>query len=42
SADHAFALGFLGETKPDLSGIYDLTPLNKVLTEKGLEPIALP
>jgi NitT/TauT family transport system substrate-binding protein len=40
SADHAFALGFLGETKPDLSGIYDLKPLNDVLSAKGLAPVA--
>lgn len=35
SADSAFTAGFLKE-KPDLSGIYDLTLLNQVLTEKGL------
>ncbi|KAB8143467.1 ABC transporter substrate-binding protein [Chloroflexia bacterium SDU3-3] len=40
SADHAFALGFLGAAKPDLSGIYDLGPLNEVLKEKGLAPVA--
>ncbi len=40
SADHAFALGFLGDSKPDLSGIYDLGPINKVLKEKGLPEIA--
>lgn len=40
SADHAFALGFLGETKPDLSGIYALKPLNDVLSAKGLAPVA--
>ncbi len=40
SAEHAFALGFLGETKPDLSGIYDLKLLNDVLAEKGLPPVA--
>lgn len=40
SADHAFALGFLGDTKPDLSGIYALEPLNAVLAEKGLPPVA--
>ncbi len=42
SADHAFELDFLGDSKPDLSGIYALDPLNKVLAEKGLEPIVLP
>jgi NitT/TauT family transport system substrate-binding protein len=39
SADHAFALGFLGTSKPDLSGIYDLEPLNRVLAAKGLAPV---
>ncbi|MEI7642921.1 MAG: ABC transporter substrate-binding protein [Chloroflexales bacterium] len=39
SADHAFALGFLGESKPDLSGIYDLGPLNKVLRVQGLPEV---
>ncbi|NTU80537.1 MAG: ABC transporter substrate-binding protein [Chloroflexales bacterium] len=42
SADHAFELGFLGDSKPDLSAIYALDPLNKVLAEQGLEPIVLP
>ncbi|NTV64292.1 MAG: ABC transporter substrate-binding protein [Oscillochloris sp.] len=42
SADHAFALGFLGEAKPDLSEIYDLSLLNKVLAEQGLPVIKLP
>jgi NitT/TauT family transport system substrate-binding protein len=40
SADHAFALGFLGDTKPDLSGIFALDLLNKVLTAKGLPTVA--
>ena len=40
SADSAFALGFLGDTKPDLKGIYDLGPLNAVLKEKGLAEVA--
>ncbi|HSB46811.1 MAG TPA: ABC transporter substrate-binding protein [Candidatus Bilamarchaeum sp.] len=31
SADDAFALGFLGSTRPDLSGIYDLAILDKIL-----------
>jgi ABC-type nitrate/sulfonate/bicarbonate transport system substrate-binding protein len=39
SADYAFTLGFLGDTKPDLSGIYDLTLLNEVLREKGLPAV---
>lgn len=39
SADAAFKLGFLGDTPPDLNGIYDLTILNQVLKEKGLAPV---
>lgn len=39
SAQWAYELGFLGKEKPDLSGIYDLSLLNEVLTGKGLEPI---
>ncbi len=31
SADYAFALGFLGSVKPDLSGLYALQPLQEVL-----------
>ncbi|HEV7735641.1 MAG TPA: ABC transporter substrate-binding protein [Candidatus Binatia bacterium] len=31
SADYAFALGFLGAAKPDLSGLYALQPLQEVL-----------
>lgn len=38
SADDAYDIGFFKE-KPDLSGIYDLTLLNKILREKGLEEI---
>ncbi|HEY3094521.1 MAG TPA: ABC transporter substrate-binding protein [Nitrososphaera sp.] len=38
SANDAFDIGFFDE-KPDLSGIYDLTTLNKVLKEKGLSEI---
>lgn len=40
SADHAFALGFLGDREPDLSGIYALDPLNAVLAEKGLTAVS--
>ncbi len=40
SANNAFALGFLGATKPNLDGIFDLDPLNKVLAAKGLPPVA--
>ncbi len=39
SADWAFEAGFLGSTKPDLSGIYDLKLLNDVLRERGLPTI---
>jgi NitT/TauT family transport system substrate-binding protein len=38
SADDAYTAGFL-KTKPDLSGIYDLSLLNQVLTERGLSPV---
>jgi len=36
SADRAYSLGFLGSSKPDLSGIYNLGLLNQVLASKGL------
>lgn len=39
SAESAFSLGFLGTEKPDLSNLYDLTLLNKVLKEKNLQEI---
>ncbi|MEV0535915.1 aliphatic sulfonate ABC transporter substrate-binding protein [Kitasatospora sp. NPDC050463] len=37
-ADHAVTAGLL--KKPNLAGIYDLTPLNKVLKEKNQSPVA--
>lgn len=37
SANDAFDIGFLGKTRPDLSGIYDLKLLNEVLKDKGLQ-----
>ncbi|HCP73105.1 MAG TPA: sulfate ABC transporter substrate-binding protein, partial [Ktedonobacter sp.] len=40
SADRAYALGFLGSSKPELSGIYNLAPLNQVLTSKGLATVS--
>src|SRR5438067_7041951 len=40
SADRAYSLGFLGSSKPDLGGIYDLAPLNQVLTKKGLATVS--
>ena len=39
SADAAFKLGFLGDTPPQLDGIYNLTLLNQVLKEKGLAQV---
>jgi NitT/TauT family transport system substrate-binding protein len=38
SANDAYDLGFLakGEERPDITGIYDLTLLDQVLSEKGL------
>lgn len=39
-ADDAYALGFLGSSKPDLKGILYLDPLNSVLTSKGLAKVA--
>ncbi len=42
SADRAYALGFLGTSKPELNGIYDLGPLNQVLNSKGLATVAGP
>src|SRR5262249_46557388 len=39
AAQQAFEDGFLGRQMPDLSGLYDLTFLNQVLTEKGRKTI---
>jgi len=39
SAEDAFNVGFLGKSKPDLTNIFDLNILNKVLKEKGLATI---
>jgi NitT/TauT family transport system substrate-binding protein len=39
SARVAFEAGFLGREPPNLSGIYDLSILNEVLTAKGAQPI---
>jgi NitT/TauT family transport system substrate-binding protein len=38
AANNAYALGYLTK-KPDLSGIYDLDPLNAILTSKGLSKV---
>lgn len=40
SADSAYGLGFLGDKKPDLARIFDLSILNQVLDEKNLSPIS--
>ena len=39
-ADWAYDLGLLGTEKPNLGSLYDLGPLNSVLAEKGLAPVA--
>ena len=41
SANSAYDLGFLakGKPRPDLSGIFDLTILDQVLKQKGLQPV---
>jgi len=38
-AEHAYQLGFLTQEPTDLSGLYDLSILNSVLTERGLPTI---
>lgn len=40
SANDAFEIGFLGKTKPDLSNIFDVSILNQVLNEKGLQSVS--
>ncbi|HTZ97853.1 MAG TPA: aliphatic sulfonate ABC transporter substrate-binding protein [Terriglobales bacterium] len=39
SAQSAYQAGFLGKQMPDLSGLYDLSLLNQVLTQKGKKVI---
>jgi NitT/TauT family transport system substrate-binding protein len=39
STQQAFDEGFLGRTQPDLSGLYELTLLNEVLSEKKARPV---
>jgi NitT/TauT family transport system substrate-binding protein len=39
SSEQAFEEGFLGRTPPDLSGLYDLNPLNEILREKKARPV---
>jgi NitT/TauT family transport system substrate-binding protein len=36
SANDAFDVGFLGKTRPDLAGIFELNILNQVLKDEGL------
>lgn len=38
-ADHAYQLGFLGKTPPNLNGLFDLTILNEILAKQGLATI---
>jgi NitT/TauT family transport system substrate-binding protein len=40
AADSAYQLGFLGKSKPNLTGLFDLQPLNDVLKAKGLPAVA--
>ena len=42
SADRAYSLGYLGSSKPNLTGLYDLTPLNQVLQGQGLAAVTGP
>jgi NitT/TauT family transport system substrate-binding protein len=42
SAGRAYSLGFLGQSKPDLTGIYHLGELNAVLASRGLASVAGP
>lgn len=42
SANRAYALGFLGQSKPDLNGIYHLSELNAVLASRGLASVTGP
>jgi NitT/TauT family transport system substrate-binding protein len=39
AAKSAYGLGYLGDSEPDLEGIYDLALLNEVLREKGLKEV---
>ncbi len=42
AADRAYALGYLGTSKPNLTGIYDLAPLNSVLNSMGMATVSGP
>lgn len=39
AADREYSLGFLGTSKPDLTNLFNLGPLNVVLTSKGLATV---
>ncbi len=39
-AQNAYVLGFLGNTEPNLTGLFDLTYLNNALTELGLPTVS--
>jgi len=39
-AQNAYQLGFLGKTPPNLTGLFDLTILNQVLSQQGLPEIS--
>ncbi|SRR5579875_43401 len=41
-ADRAYTLGYLGSSNPNLTGLYNLGPLNQVLTAKGLATVSGP
>lgn len=40
ASNNAYALGYLGTTKPDLSNLFSLDLLNSVLTGKGLQKVS--
>jgi NitT/TauT family transport system substrate-binding protein len=40
ASNNAFALGYLGTTKPDLSSLFSLDLLNSVLSSKGLKTVS--
>jgi len=41
-AQRSYTLGYLGSSNPNLSGLYNLGPLNQVLTSKGLATVSGP
>lgn len=40
ASNNAYALGYLGTSKPDLSNLFSLDLLNSVLTSKGLQKVS--